>query len=1003
MRGASIVSGLEGIQEAAFMMATSANRKLVANARSKAGIQDSSETLKLLEGAHSNDLIISIIASEEGAAKAALEEAKENILKGSKASGSSSGGYEVTYHSIGGAIEGKVLSSDPNWVFISAPGQYAAAEAMKALGNNINVFMFSDNVDIEDEKFLKTKAVEKDLFVMGPDCGTAAIDGVPFGFANVLQKGRVGLVGASGTGLQEVSCLLEHIGVGVTQVIGVGGRDLDEKVGGLMMIQGIKKLLNDPQTTAIVLVSKPPSKTVANKIFELIKDQPKPFVVNFLTAEPEPIEALGLAAATTLEEAALMGGALARDIDPKEGYQHLIDEYPALPSQTPSQLKSMLSSKQTKIQGLFSGGTMMKEAKYLFHQFDVPGEHTMIDLGDDEYTQGRPHPMIDYSLRNQYIVEAGKDPETGVVLLDVVLGYGSHDNPAGELVPAIKKAKAAAKKDGRELHIIASVCGTEGDPQTRSTQIKALNEAGVILQPTNAQACRYAASVFSSKEVKPRSFTIPDATRKKAQAQSPDSSDGPGLFDKIRALNIGLESFSLPVGSHGGECHHLSWKPPAGGDVEVGKILAMLSDPTSSIGKKIDKANAQALDRYKKAHPYLVDVQPAAAVIPGMTERTILHSGPPISWEKMCGPQQGAIIGAILYEGWAKTPEAARELADSGSITFSPCHQHSTVGPMAGIVCPSMPVQVIENTTHGNRAFASMNEGLGKVLRFGAYNEEVLDRLKWMGEVLGPNLSKALKSHGPVDCRSILIQALQMGDECHNRSSAASLLFIKEMAPSIVTSIGKTDLDAASSTLGFVLNNGHFFLNLSMASVKSALDAAHGIEGSTMATVMCRNGVDFGIRLSGTHDDWFTTAAPPVKGLYFPGYSEADANPDMGDSSITETGGIGGFSMAAAPAIVGFVGGTGNDALNYTREMYRITMGSHPEFKIPSLDFAGSPIGIDARKVLDVGINPIINTGIAHKEAGVGQIGAGICRAPYSVFADALVALAKKNGVSWGL
>jgi hypothetical protein len=353
----------------------------------------------------------------------------------------------------------------------------------------------------------------------------------------------------------------------------------------------------------------------------------------------------------------------------------------------------------------------------------------------------------------------------------------------------------------------------------------------------------------------------------------------------------------------------------------------------------------------------------------------------------MPGPVQGAVIGAILFEGWAATPEKARTLADAGSIAFAPCHERGAVGPMAGVVSPSMPVVVVENAGPGNRAYATLNEGLGKVLRFGAYDASVLTRLRWFASTLGPALSKTLAASGPVDLKAIIAQALQMGDEGHNRNVAATSLFTRAVAPGIART---ATAETAAAVLDFLRANDHFFLNLSMASAKATLDAARDVPGSSVVTAMSRNGVDFGIRLAGTGDRWYRAPVGVPDGLYFPGYGPDDANPDLGDSAITETVGLGGFAMAAAPAIVRFVGGTSADALDHTRRMYRITLGRNPDYALPPLGFAGTPTGIDARRVVETGVAPVINTGIAHREPGVGQIGAGIAYAPLACFADAV-------------
>jgi uncharacterized protein DUF1116 len=464
------------------------------------------------------------------------------------------------------------------------------------------------------------------------------------------------------------------------------------------------------------------------------------------------------------------------------------------------------------------------------------------------------------------------------------------------------------------------------------------------------------------------------------------------LPNGVHALNIGLAGFADPIAAAGATVLNLDWRPPAEADPELGMLVARLEDdPDDAIGAQVATANRSALDRLLGASPFLLDVLPAGEAIAGLSGRQLLHSGPPIGWERMCGPMRGAIIGAALFEGWASTPEDAERLAVRGEIDFDACHHHGAVGPMAGVVSPSMPVVVVENKAGGNRAFATLNEGLGKVLRFGAYDESVLERLRWFRDAFGPTLSRTLAATGPVDLKSITAQALQMGDEGHNRNVAATSLFVRTIAPTLVRTAGEAD---AAAALDFLRGNDHFFLNLSMAASKASLDAAHGIAGSTVVTAMSRNGVDFGVRLSGTGDAWYVAPVGVPDGLYFPGYGPEDANPDLGDSAITETSGIGGFAMAAAPAIVRFVGGTAADALNYTREMYRITLERNPAFALPPLGFAGSPTGIDARRVVESGVQPVINTGIAHRLPGVGQIGAGIARAPLSCFADALRGLA---------
>jgi hypothetical protein len=410
----------------------------------------------------------------------------------------------------------------------------------------------------------------------------------------------------------------------------------------------------------------------------------------------------------------------------------------------------------------------------------------------------------------------------------------------------------------------------------------------------------------------------------------------------------------------------------------------------------IEKANAEATERMMEARPVLVGLGKARDVIPDMRDNLLLHAGPPITWDRASGPMRGAITGALIFEGKAKDEVEAQALVESGQIEMEPCHHHQAVGPMAGVICPSMSVYILENKTHGNKSFSNLNEGYGKVLRYGAYSEEVLDRLRWMEDVMAPVLAAAIEASGGIDIRALLAEALHMGDEGHNRNKAGSILYTTKLAPFVVK-VAK-NADVASEVLRFLGDNALSVLNPVMAACKAMVDAAHGVEGSTIVTVMARNGTDFGIRVSGLGDRWFTAPVAVPKGLYFPGFNAEDASGDVGDSTITETAGIGGFAMASAPAIVTFVSGRPKDAINATMEMYEICYAEHRYFTIPPLDFRGTPTGIDIRKVVEKGITPRVNTGIAHKDAGVGQIGAGLVRPPMAMFEEALAAFAEQYG-----
>ena len=412
----------------------------------------------------------------------------------------------------------------------------------------------------------------------------------------------------------------------------------------------------------------------------------------------------------------------------------------------------------------------------------------------------------------------------------------------------------------------------------------------------------------------------------------------------------------------------------------------------------IEKANGEALSRLLSAQPVVVGMGKAKDTVPGMKDRMLLHAGPPLSWETASGPIRGGVMAACMYEGWADTPEDAEKLAAGGGITFDPCHHHHAVGPMAGIVSPSMPVFVLENRTAGNTSYVTMNEGLGKVLRMGAFAPEVIERLRWMEKVLYPVLDAGIRlsvERGQeLDVKNMIAQALHMGDELHNRNKAGTSLFLRAIAPFLVeTCRNSADL---AEVIRFIDKNDHFFLNLAMAAGKASTEAAHGVEGSSLVTVMARNGTEFGIKVSGLGDDWFTCQAALPDVLLFPGFTREDTNRDIGDSAIMETYGVGGFALAAAPAIVQFIGGTPKDAVNYTLEMYEITEGENNMFTIPALNFRGTPTGIDILKVAETGVTPVLDTGAAHREPGKGQVGAGIVRMPAEAFLKAAGAFADR-------
>jgi hypothetical protein len=439
------------------------------------------------------------------------------------------------------------------------------------------------------------------------------------------------------------------------------------------------------------------------------------------------------------------------------------------------------------------------------------------------------------------------------------------------------------------------------------------------------------------------------------------------LAGPLRVVNVGLASFARDLAANGAAVAQVDWTPPAGGKPELLAALAALS----SSENRIREANREAIARLLAAEPVLSGVRRAGELVPELdAARLILHAGPPLAWERMCGPLQGA------------------------EVSFAPNHHFGAVGPMTGITTRSMPLLVVENRSFGNRAYCTLNEGLGKVMRFGGNDAEVLARLAWLRDEFALLLDKAIRAAGGVALKPLIARGLAMGDEMHQRNVACSSLLLRILSPHLARS-GQGP--ALAKAFEFMAGNDQFFLNVGMAMGKSMLDPLRGIAGSSVVTAMCRNGTDFGIRVAALGEQWFSAPVETPRGLYFPGFSAADANPDIGDSAILEAIGLGAFAMAAAPAVAGFVGAGGfREALDYTRSMSEIALARNPSWAIPALEFAGVPSGIDVRRVVETGIAPAINTGIAHRRAGVGQVGAGVARAPLACFEKALLAFAAK-------
>ncbi|MGM0123099.1 hypothetical protein IGI37_000465 [Enterococcus sp. AZ194] len=886
---------------------------------------------------------------------------------------------------------------DANMALFSIPGEYGAAEMEVALKNDLHVFSFTDNIPVEEEVRLKKLAHEKGLLMMGPDCGTGIISSIPIAFTNVITPGNIGIVGASGTGIQEVTTIIDRLGGGVVHAIGTGGHDLSDAVGAITMKDAIVALENHEPTDVICVISKPPAKEVRDEVVQLLQSISKPVVAIFLGEKPTA-HVGKVFLAHTLEEAAKIAVDLANDQTIKNNY---FDEVP-LPT-----VEKLGEDKV--ITGLYSGGTLAAEAGMLIsetlgleglvkkegfvlqsHGYDV------IDLGDDIYTQGKPHPMIDPEVRIKKIKEYANDEKTGVILLDFVLGYGAHEDMVNALLPTIKEAQKTAQENNRPLYFVATVVGTNNDPQNYAQAVQTLKDNGVFVAESNAKAVTLSLGLKgltvteADKTVQPyegQKIAVPAASEKVLEL----------LNTKPRIINVGLSSFNESIQKFDGKSEQFSWKPRANGNKKMIKILNALEE----YDEQINLENQKVTDKIKNAQPFLIDVVPAKEAIAELNEekKTILHAGPPIDWQTMTGPMKGAVVGAAIFEGWATNEEEVVELIKRDEIRFIPCHHVNAVGPMGGITSANMPVLVVENRLDGTRGYCTMNEGIGKVLRFGAFSEEVITRLNWLRDVLGPTLSKALKkTEDGINLSVLIARSITMGDEFHQRNFAASLNFLREVAPYII--LVEMDVQERFDVMKFLADTDQFFLNIMMAAGKTIVDTARKEAKGTIVTTLARNGVDFGVRIAQTNDEWFTAPVNTPKGLYFTGFSEEDGNPDMGDSAITETVGVGGMAMVAAPGVTRFVGAGGfKDALDTSDEMAKISVGHNPTWTIPTWDFQGTCLGIDIRQVVETGITPVINTGIAHKNAGVGQIGAGTVRAPLACFEKAIEAYARELGI----
>ncbi len=974
------INTLEGVIQSSIMMGTDANKDIFRNT----GLLTPEA-----EAANPSDMVIVVEAEDRKIVELVLEETTAFLndlsVKKQKNDLKEATSWE----------EAAEMLPDANLALFSTPGEYTAPEIERALDMGLHVFSFSDNIALEDEIRLKQKAHDKGLLFMGPDCGTGIISSIPVAFTNVVKPGNIGIVGASGTGIQEVTAVIDRLGGGVVHAIGTGGRDLNEKVGAITVKDAIIGLENHDPTDVIVVISKPPAKAVRDEVVELLQKVTKPVVAIFLGEKPEAHQGR-VYLAHTLEETAKIAVDLANGAAVKKNYCEPL-----------SVTCDRTLAPEKTVKGLYSGGTLAAEAAMLISEalglgglikeegyMLKSGGYEVVDLGDDIYTQGKPHPMIDPEVRIKKIKECAAHADTGVILLDCMLGYGCHPDMAAALAPVIRESLDKAKAEGRELYFVGSVCGTEQDPQDYHRSVQTLRECGVLVETSNARAIRLALELKGIHYTEADRETVPYALADNSPLPVPSDAVMKLLNTKPRIINVGVESFNDSLRAFGGRSVQYNWKPLAGGNKRMIYLLGKIAQH-----QEIDAMNQKVIQRFRDAQPFLVDVVPAKSVIPELNGKVLLHAGPPIQYGEMTGPMQGSCVGAALFEGWAKDEEEARALLASGEVTYIPCHHVHAVGPMGGITSANMPVLVVKNRLDDTVAYCTMNEGIGKVLRFGAFSQEVVDRLSWMRDVLGPVLSDALRlTEDGINLNVIIAKAVTMGDEFHQRNIAATLVFLKEIVPMIL----RVDRPEAEKqqVVQFLADTDQFFLNIMMATGKSIADCARKVQEGCIVTTMTRNGRNFGVRISGMGDQWFTAPVNTPKGLYFTGFSEEDGNPDIGDSAITETVGVGGMAMVAAPGVTRFVGAGGfDDALAVSNEQEKICVTHNPNWTIPTWDFKGTCLGIDIRKVVATGITPLINTGIAHKKAGIGQVGAGTVRAPLACFEKALEAYAKKLGI----
>ena len=978
-----------GIDDALVVMGTDNNKEIL-------------DALGLLTDeirqATTEDLIIAFKSDDPDTGRLVLENIDSYFVQEDSETGIKS------YSTLEAALEAE---PDANLALISVPGEYAARQAKKALQKGLHTLVFSDNVPLKEEIRLKQLAEEKDRFIMGPDCGVCNIDGAALALASILNRGEVGVVGASGSGIQEITALIDRAGYGVSQAIGTGGRDLHKDVGGITMLRGLKTLLEDQSTSVVVLIGKSPAPKIEAQLITVIRSSTKPVIACFLNSSPDIWNRAGALFAPTMDSAAQLANALLK------GEEASYNAFTLPQAEIKSIIgiaRSELKTGKNYIRGLFGGGTCAGQAQMLLKTFIDPiysnapaagcrklsdprksEADCFIDLGDEVFTRGRAHPVIDplpYRLRIQ---DEFNDPETGVILLDVILGPACHPDPAGYIAEVLVDARRS--KENNPI-VIASVCGTRRDPQDLYLQEEKLRKVGVIVMPSSAQAAVLAGLVVSDKSVEEGLAVLSSLSSKYMGVKLNDDvrnivlQKTKLLGEKPKVINIGVDLLADSLRMQNIDVIQVNWSPPAGGDPNAIRLLDKWDSLDDNIRERIQIANKKAFDIFVSGHPVWTDVQPAGKVIPGYHSHLITHAGPAINFHDMKMIFKNGVIGAVLIEGLAKNRDDAIALLEKGDIELRPAWDFNV--PIAGMaaVSYSMPVMVAEDIAHGTMGFSPIMEGPSfDVLRSGVYNQVVANRWDWFRESMGPILSDALKSAKGINLRNVVSRSLLMGDENHSRETASTLILIAELAPHLaLLDIEKKEL---SRCLDFIRSAERFSQNVLIAGAAAVLKAAENIKYSTVVTGMGGNGVEMGVKISALGGRMFTAPAPIIYGRFLnPTTKIEDTEPFSGDSCAVTVYGLGGCAAAASPAVTLLGGGTVQDAYNRTREMWEITVGKNPNYAIPTLSFEGTPTAFDILKILETGILPASHAGIIHKTGGLA--GAGIARIPMECFVKAL-------------